>query len=300
MSNIQINPYAFAAAFPPFTESFWGAGGTSAAWTSGTFSSSFTSGVWSTRSALNTAVQLTTGAGTQSDSKIMGGDTSPAGGGGDTLNPVSEVQDWNGTAFTTGTPMTTIRNGATGGGESGSATWIAGGISTVGSEVYVNNMLIWNGSTWSAGGNLTYSGGAQGGCGNVDSGLTITYYNAGTSDVVNSYDGTTWTTGAVFPYSSGSAQSSGAGQNNDAIITSGNGYSVESWTYDGLAWTRGGDTAHLSTESANMGTPRNAMNCMGYVGSNIWNPTWAELYNGTTWSATGSMVTGRVTGGHGN
>ena len=300
MSNIVINPYTFDTTVP-FVESFWGAGGTNAAWASGNFHSDFTSGVWTNQTVLGTSVQITVGAGGKSDSKIMGGDTSPAGGCGDTQNPTAIVADWNGAAWSAGTSLNAPRNSHQGGGGTTDATWVAVGKTATCSNTPVNTTEFWNSVTWSAGTIYPLSVRGAGGSGNVDTcWLTCGYTGAVNVNSTYHYDSVTWSAGGSYPYSNSSMTPSGAGQNNNAIMVNGGGYNPETYTYDGITWTRGGDTSYSSSNNTNMGVPTNAMNTMGYVGSNIWDPTWAELYDGAAWSATGSLPTGRSIGGSGN
>ena len=124
---------------------------------------------------------------------------------------------------------------------------------------------------------------------------------AGTLDKVESYDGTTWTTITSLPsvrYSCARAGTQTAalcigGDNGGPIINN-----TEFW--NGSSWAAGGSLPTALGEMGGNGTSTSAISFGGRAA--FPSPTAsaaAQLYNGTSWTATGNLSSGGSIGGFG-
>ena len=102
----------------------------------------------------------------------------------------------------------------------------------------------YNGSSWTAGGNLTTATQTNGGAGTLTSGLSFGGQAPAVSpiytSVTNEYNGTSWTAGGSLI--TGRDQIGGAGANQDAAVAFAGGESAPNTStktegYDGTAWS---------------------------------------------------------------
>ena len=159
----------------------------------------------------------------------------------------------------------------------------------------------YNGSTWTAGGNLATARKYLAGCGTQTAGLGFGGYDTAETAVTEEYDGTAWTAGGNL----GTARYSlaGAGTQTAGLAVGGfEGYSTfhysgSSEEYDGSTWTAGGNLiAYAGSAGAGdgvmrlsgVGTQTAALVFGGYDSAYPVNVT--QEYDGSTWTAGGNMA----------
>ena len=156
----------------------------------------------------------------------------------------------------------------------------------------------YDGTSWTGGGNVNTGTDAGIGFGILTAAVKAGGYIAGPGVVTNSseeYDGSSWTAGnnintarseipGGFGILTAGVMFGGAGANTPGTVLT----TVEE--YDGTNWTtvNSSNIGHSGCWSA--GTQ---LDGIGGGGAPI--PTSAELYNGTTWSTTAFLATGRAT-----
>jgi len=290
----SIADAAWTRQAPLFTASFWAAGGTQSPWTPVNYHDEYSGGTWSTATALGTAVQMVSGCGTKTAGLVIGGDTSG------TANPISTVQAWNGSAWSTSTggTMNVARNQHAAGGSSISAWAVAG--RTGGSAN--NTTSFWDNSSWTSGATTSTDRRNHGGAGSTDDCWITGGYEDSTTTVLASteqYNGTAWSAGGNLGTATNSIMG-GGGDSYNAIITGGNEgtNSNKSNIYNGTAWSLGGTLSTAHKYGHTSGTPQDAGAYLGYISS--WTPTWSETYNGTAWTTQGNVSNGRASGAGGN
>ena len=288
----SVTPDTWTRQPPSFTASFWGAGGTAGPWTPVNYHNEYAGGTWSTATALGTAVQMVSGCGTKTAGLVIGGDTA------DTANPISTVQAWNGSAWSTSTggTMNVARNQHATGGSSISAWACAGRTGSSGN----NTSSFWNNSSWTSGATTSTNRRNHGGAGSTDDcWITGGYDESNVLASTEQYNGTAWSAGGNLGTATNSIMG-GGGDSYNAIITGGNEGSNSNKTniYNGTAWSLGGTLTNAHKYGMTSGTPQDAGAYLGYVSS--WTPTWSETYNGTSWTTQGNVSNGRATGAGGN
>jgi hypothetical protein len=204
---------------------------------------------------------------------------------------VSTVENYNGTSWTSGTAMPAVRQYQ---GSSGTQT---AALSTGGynGTTYNNNLSEeWNGSAWSAGGNLnTGRGGLMIGIiGLQTAGLAVGGQAPGFTAASESYNGTSWTNTPSLSSPRGFGGSWGS--NTAAIVVGGSagsyGTTVES--FNGSAWTASTSYPTSVASSAGFGTSyTNGVNIDGE--SAPGKLATCSIWNGTSWTATASISTAR-------
>ena len=290
MSNIVINPYTFDTTVP-FVASFWAAGGTPSPWTAVNYHDQFSGSTWSSATPLSTSVSLTAGAGTKSDGSIFGGDT------GGWSSPSAITQEWNGSSWSAGGVLSTARHGLTGGG-SGTSDMLA--VAGYGGGVNLSSTEEYNGTSWSGGGSISTARRTAAG-GGIISNFWIAGGEPSNLSSTEEYNGTSWSAGANLTVGLSGLTSAGAGQTDEGWFTGGYNGSANTddmHLYNGTAWSAGGLLSNNHKYVYNGGSQSNAIAAMGNDSS--WAVTWAELYDGVTWSVTGSVSSGRCTGAGGN
>ena len=270
---------------PSFTASFWGAGGTAGPWTPVNYHDQFNGTTWSTATALSTSVQMVSGCGTKTAGLVIGGDTSGtsspistvqawngsawststggtmnvarnqhASGGssisawavaGRTSSSANNTTSfWDNSSWTSGATTSTDRRNHAGAGAVDDC-WITGGYEDSTSTVLASTEQ-YNGTAWSAGGNLgTATNSIMGGGGDTYNAI-ITGGNEGSnSNKTNIYNGTAWSLGGTLTNAHKYGHTSGTPQDAGAYL----GY-VSSWTptwsetYNGTSWTTQGSVSN--------------------------------------------------------
>ena len=203
-----------------------------------------------------------------------------------------------GTWASGGTVPQTIQGGGSGGTQT--AAWIAGGLQYPGDTK--NKSWTYNGSSWTAAPNIPNNYFIGGSTGPDAAGLLfdgIGSYGPGTATY--EWDGSAWTAGGTLPAvgPGGSQANCGTGTQTAALSIGGIGdpppaRSDRVMDYNGASWTTGtsvptgmGGTAGDGPETATWigggtGTPGGATN----------QPTNSFEFNGTGWTASGSLGTG--------
>jgi len=209
-----------------------------------------------------------------------------------TLRALGVVEAWSSTS-----PMINSVQ-YRGGGGTPTAMFAAGGsLSTNLTEEY-------NGSGWSAGGNIGTARYEMGSAGTLTAGLIFGGYNnppASTKDLTEEYDGSSWTAGGALNtarYSQG-----GFGIQTAAVYSSGfNPSSLQTDTeeYNGTSWSEGNNPAQARYD---VGTGGTLTAGIIFGGGGATAPVVyanTELYDGTNWTAGPAMNTARSTlGGSG-
>jgi len=153
----------------------------------------------------------------------------------------------------------------------------------------------WNGSSWSASGNLNTARYTTAALGIQTAAMAAAgYIDPATANQSETYNGTAWTSGNnVQTARQGLA---GAGTTTAAIIFGGNSGLSASETYDGTSWAT---TNSLNTgRSSATGTGDSVPVAMTWGGDN---PSWAgiantEKYDGTCWAEVADLATARGDG----
>ena len=195
-------------------------------------------------------------------------------------------------AWSSGSSQTIFREGACAVTGTTTAGLLCGGSSP--SAPYTNKTEEYNGSGWSAGGNLGTGRSAYGSAGTQTAGLTAGGYNGSNLAVSESYNGTSWSEG---PDINTARRAYGTCGTQTAALLVG-GYTTTSVNtveeYDGSSWTTV-TSAPTNNYSAGMaGIQTSAIQIAGAT-----NPGQACVeYDGTNWTAGGSLNTGRSQGGY--
>ena len=236
---------------------------------------------WSSGGNYPTNVQGMGAAGTQTA-------TVTAGGAG----PINTACEYNGSSWTNITNYPISLRDVTGTGVQTAGFMISG--YSPGNTEKTN---YWNGSSWSAGGDLNNSTNRQlGGSAGV---LTAALYWGGDGGTpitaFESYNGSAWTALTAAPFG---GNSSGCGTSTAALATP--GPSVNTYEWGGSSWTAGGNMAQQHEYGNVTGTQTDALQYGGGTpGSPAAYTNSTEGYDGTTWSTRPGMATARAIHGHG-
>ena len=229
-----------------------------------------TVGTWATSGNLNTARSQGAGAGTTSAALYFGG--SP-----DNIGTTTATESYNGTSWTTVSPLSAGDRLLMGSGSQTSALRV-GGLNAPAGVVES-----WNGTSWTGGTN--YPSTIHQGAATGESNTTIMVVGgeipARTTNVF-SYDGTSWT--SLNPVS-GNAVSNQAvcGTLTGALSIAGNAPSPTSATqsYDGTSWAT---VAPINTTRANLGAGGTQTLAVAFGGTIPPNTGVTELWDGTSWT----------------
>ena len=236
----------------------------------------------------------------------MAGPTSAAiivGGYDIALSPekIANVEEYNGTSWTNGTayPSAVFAGGAAG---TETAGLYFGGYFPPPTNLQASTKE-YDGSSWTASGNMVEGRGYMASCGSQTSALAVCGKVSPSVDV-EEYDGSSWTTGGNYPTSNVNAAASGL--STAAIVFSGalapGGTAMNlSASYDGTAFVTDASlgTAREQASGSSQGTNQSAWVCLG----NPTSPGLAtEEYSSNinvettgTWASGGSLNTNRST-----
>lgn len=195
-------------------------------------------------------------------------------------------------AWATGTnyPVNITRNGSAG---TQTATLMFGGNpATATTNEY-------DGATWTAGGSLNTARGHVVGAGTQTTAIAIGGYAPTQTGATEEYDGTSWTNGGST--ATARAQAGAGGDSTAAIYFGGTpspyNSTVATELYNGTSWTSGNNMGSGRYSLAGAGSQTAALAISGYgpvsgpgTGSTF---TGSEEYSGSTWTAGGTLNTGR-------
>ena len=234
-------------------------------------------------SSIPSAYTIGMGGGNATDGFAAGGSDSVSGNMG--INPINTNYLWNGSAWSTGNNLSASRNMAAGGGNTSSALIWGGTYSQLASSDE------FDGTNWSAGGNLLSGTGLRGMNGdgkNNSNALSVGGYNGSSNTTTTQqYDGTSWTA-ATAAIGSTAVQSDHGGCGTKTSFLSATS-STSAGTidyYNGTTW---------STTSSTVGDRRSIYGGDGTKafkasGDNVGD-THSEYFDGSTWASTGNMET---------
>ena len=241
---------------------------------------------------LNTARAPVGSAGIQTAALAMGGRTAFSPPYGD----VTATEEYNGSAWATSPgSLPQAKIGIAGTGTQSAALAIGGQPTPTTTTTYE-----YDGSTWSEGGALNTGRHAAGSAGTQTEGLVFGGGTAATED----YDGSTWTTS---PATLGTSRDPGGdgpmGTNTAALLAGSPGASLLTEEYNKSAnaitagaWASGGAIPESPAKRDGFyGTVGTVDAGLAYGGEPINTNTWE--YDGSTWSPSGAMNTGRRQGG---
>ena len=250
--------------------------------TSDTFKSILGVATWVSSTPLPSTASNGGGAGIQTAALFFGGRT-----GGTQLNTTSE---YNGSGYGSGGAMGTGRSQMGGGGTQTAALASTGVVE--GPSACPTESEEYNGTAWTAGGSLSTARFALGGAGtqtaNVVAGGRL---GPGTwSAVTEEYDGSSWTSGGNLNQTKTLAGAM-TGSLTAAVAFGGDGNppaaALDDVTfYDGTSWT---ETANLPAANRNAGSAGPQTASIMFGGMAPSETANSFLFDGTTFSATGSM-----------
>ena len=195
---------------------------------------------WTAGGTMNTARSLLEGFGIQTNAVATGGNL-VAGSPSPAPAPVytNAVEEYNGTSWTTVTPLATGRFLLAAAGVQTAGMAIGGRVSDTS---FTNATEEYNGSSWTAGGSMNTPAplsSAIGGCGTLTAGLKF----GGPAPTTNTeeYNGTSWT--EVNNLNTGRDNMKGAGIQTSALAIGGNPNIAATESYDGTSWTAVSDLA---------------------------------------------------------
>jgi len=186
--------------------------------------------------------------------------------------------------------LSTARTRCNGFGTSRIACIIVGG-STTGSG-YTNSTEEYNGSTVTAGGNISVAKNQPGSCGTLTAGLVQGGYTGSGSKTSEEYDGSSFSSGGTAS-SIGGDGSRLAGTQTDALGAGGyiSSYRDDVESYNGSSWSTEADSPGNINYGGMAGTGHeDAYSFAGYPGTAS---TYTYKYNGTSWSTLNSLSNSR-------
>ena len=259
--------------------------------------------VWTTDGALASGVMNSSAAGTASAAVVSGGYIST------NLTTTQEVTKTISTltaaAWASGNALNTARAFLFGVGPQTAALG-AGGYThppyspTVNSEEY-------DGTSWTEGNNLNTGRYGISGLGTQTAAVAVggdarppgSQYNNNSEH----YDGSSWTNATAYPVAIGYV--GGAGTQTAGVIFGGGipggPRTAQTTEYDGTSWTTS-SPQNMNTARSNMGSGGTQTAAIGFGGSEPAASNKTETYNGSTWTAGGTLINsfpGRNTGGGG-
>ena len=242
---------------------------------------------WSSGGNYPTGVQGMGAAGTQTA-------TVTAGGAG----PTNLACEYNGSSWTTITNYPISVRDVTGTGVQTAGFMISGYQSSPPPTGNREKTNYWNGSSWSAGGDLNNSTNRQlGGSAGVLAAALFWGGDGGTPiTAFESYNGSAWTALTAAPFG---GNSSGCGTSTAALATP--GPSVNTYEWGGSSWTAGGNMSQQHEYGNVTGTQTDALQYGGGTpGSPAAYTNSVEGYDGTSWSTRPGMAQIRAIHGHGS
>jgi hypothetical protein len=248
-------------------------------------------GTWASGGNLNSSRSNAGGAGIQTSALMVGLDNASP-------NP-GNVEEYNGSAWSEQTDLTTGRN-AKAFGANAEAVLAVGGYDPV-IATGSTKTEIWNGSGWTEVNDLNVKREAMGSFGIYTAGLIISGLERGSPPVnssfpanVESWDGTSWT--EVNNVNTPRSGNTGSGLQTSGIISGGSpapaGNLVESW--DGTSWTTTTSmNTSRDTDGSGSGTSNSDVLVFGGATPSPVITANTEFWNGTTWTELNNLSISR-------
>jgi hypothetical protein len=259
---------------------------------------------WTAGGNVNTARAMGLGFGTQTAGTVVGGGTTFSAG---FTAFTDATEEYNGTAWTTVNPFgENIWYGGTVGTQTAGLN--VAGLFPSSSPTSQNTTKEYDGTNWTAGGNINVAGSARRGTGiqTAALGTTKSPSPTGPTSVTEEYNGSAWTASNPTNSSKGFRGISSAGTQDSVLIFGGEPATTESEFYDGTSWTVSPATTSSTKGSSSQiggGTGTAAIFPGGELippgaGTNI-----VEEYNSSistftkaAWASGGSLPAGRLDG----
>ena len=258
---------------------------------------------WSESGDLSTARRSMGSAGIQTAAAAFGGDINAPG-----VAPQNKTEEYDGTSWTNGGDLNTPRGGGSNGGPIGTqdATLYAGGFSTP-SNTRVANVEEYNGTSWTTVTSLPANRSNSAVAGTQTDGLVFGGNLPPSTNTALKYDGTSWTSapnlGSAVQANAGAGTASAGlsfggtpGPSTGTTNTEEFNKSINIIT--AAAWSSGGAAPDGRAGGSMAGNKDDAMKWGGDTGSSYpgW-PTTSHSYNGSSWTADGTIPTGVSAGG---
>ena len=206
--------------------------------------------------------------------------------------PKNATEEYDGSGWSSGGDMNTGRTQLHGFGTQTTAVGSAGYVDGSGD---VANVEEYNGSSWTEVTNTPASrrGGAS--FGTLTAGVIVGGHpNLNTT---LEYDGTNWTSGGNIGTGMDRTEGAGAGTLTAGLVVAGD--TTESFTYDGSTWTDVGTSNNTHDGGVDMGIQTSAVIATGFGAPGSGVVTTTELYDGTSFSSSTAVSTGRYGSGKG-
>ena len=206
--------------------------------------------------------------------------------------PKNDTEEYDGSGWSSGGDMNTGRTQLHGFGTQTTAVGSAGYVDGSGD---VANVEEYNGSSWTEVTNTPASrrGGAS--FGTLTAGVIVGGHpNLNTT---LEYDGTNWTSGGNIGTGMDRTEGAGAGTLTAGLVVAGD--TTESFTYDGSTWTDVGTSNNTHDGGVDMGIQTSAVIATGFGAPGSGVVTTTELYDGTSFSSSTAVSTGRYGSGKG-
>jgi len=185
------------------------------------------------------------------------------------------------------TALSVARTGCAAAGVQTAALAISGATTA---PAYLNQTELFNGATWSYGGNVNVARMDHGGCGAYNAALAFGGHIGSYTGSAETYNGTVWSMGVTMLAQR--SRFAGFGTATAAVAAGGYNGGVLGNTdlFNGTAWTASGNLIVSRSYVKGCGTTTAGLVAGGYVAavSNI-----TEVFNGSTWSYGGNLVTAR-------
>jgi len=211
------------------------------------------------------------------------------GGSGPGVTPPAwgtDVEDWNGTAWSEGTVMGTGRRAFGSSSQTDTAAVVFGGNPTMATTEE------WNGTSWTATGSLASARQYIAGFGSQTSAVGCGGYipAQGAKTLVEEYNGATWTTGTVLPTAEYGGHGLGAsGTAGFLLYPAAASPTNITKQYDGTSWT---DAGGLNTirDAPGLSGINTAAIAFGGVSPAPASTTVTEEYDGSAWATTSANL----------
>ena len=235
---------------------------------------------WANMTSFSYSANYGQGGGNATDAIVMGGSSTTGGNGGS--SPRNDSTKWNGSSWSATNDLSVNRNMGGGGGNSSSAMCFGGTYSQLASTD------TFNGTSWSAGGNLAEGiRGFNGDAANNDSAFSVGGYNgSGNTTTTQKYASGVWSSVTSIGSSSLQGDHGGCGTQISflsATVSTSSG-TIDFW--NGTAWATTGNTVggRRGIYGGNGGK------AFKTSGDDVGNTT-SEYYNGTSWASQGTLET---------
>ena len=244
-----------------------------------------TTAAWHSSAPMNTARYNQASGSTPTTAGVtFGGFVTP--GPGPAHADTNVTEEYDGTGWASGGNMNTARSQFNGFGTQTTAVGAGGYINGSGDTAVVEE---YNGSTWTEVTNIPAARRGQAGFGTLTAGVIVA--GVPNSNVTLEYDGTNWTAGNNIGTGMDRTGGAGAGILTAGIVASGD--TTESFTYDGTNWTDVGTTNSPHDGGHDTGVQTAAVITSGFPPPGSGVVTATELYDGTSFTTSATVATGR-------